>query len=251
MLRSLIAWTVRLAGVFVLGTFVAVSVYRFVAPPITPLMALRSVERLARGEDPWLARSWVPLEAVSPALLRSVVAAEDARFFQHYGVDVDAVEKARRFNARQRGLRLHGASTITMQCARNVFLWQGRTYLRKALEIYFAALLELLWDKRRILEVYVNVAEWGEGVFGVEAAARRYFGVDAAHLTRRQAALLAAALPNPRRFNPAAPTPYLARRARLIESRAARISLEGPAAPGARNRVGRGKAQGALRRERA
>jgi monofunctional biosynthetic peptidoglycan transglycosylase len=180
-----------------------------------------------------------------------VVAAEDARFFQHYGIDVDAVEQARRFNARHRGLRLHGASTITMQCARNVFLWQGRTYLRKALEIYLAALMELLWDKRRILEVYVNVAEWGDGVFGVEAAARRYFGVDAAHLTRRQAALLAAALPSPRRSNPAAPTPYLARRAQVIESRAARISLEGPRDPAARTEVRHGRAQGAFRRERA
>jgi monofunctional biosynthetic peptidoglycan transglycosylase len=250
-LRSLLAWTVRLAGVFVLGTVVAVCVYRVVPPPITPLMALRSVERLARGDAPWLARSWVSLEAVSPALLRSVVAAEDARFFQHHGIDVDAVERARRYNVRHRGLRLHGASTITMQCARNVFLWQGRTYLRKALEIYFAALLELLWDKRRILEVYVNVAEWGDGVFGVEAAARRYFGVDAARLTRRQAALLAAALPSPLRSNPAGPTPYLARRAAVIEARAARIRLEWLEASGADGRGRHGKAQGAFTRERA
>jgi monofunctional biosynthetic peptidoglycan transglycosylase len=112
-----------------------------------------------------------------------------------------------------------------MQAARNVFLWQGRSYLRKGLEVYFATLIDVVWGKRRVLEVYLNVAEWGDGVYGVEAAARRYFGVPAARLGAREAALLAAALPAPRRSNPAAPSGYLANRARIISARASRISL--------------------------
>jgi monofunctional glycosyltransferase len=224
-IRRLGGLAVRVGALLVLGTVLAVLAYRFVAPPVTPLMAFRSLERLVDGHGPWLARTWVDLDEVSPALLRSVIAAEDARFFEHHGIDFDAVARARRYNARQAGRRLRGASTITMQCARNVFLWQGRTYLRKALETYFGFLLEFLWGKRRILEVYVNVVEWGDDVFGVEAAARRYFGVHAAGLSARQAALLAAALPNPRRWNPAAPTSYLARRGAIIEGRAGRVSL--------------------------
>jgi monofunctional glycosyltransferase len=227
LIRRVLRVAVRAGGFFFLGTVLAVLAYRFLAPPVTPLMALRSLQRLVDGRGPWLARTWVGLDEVSPTLLRSVIAAEDARFFEHHGIDFDAVARARRYNARQAGRRLRGASTITMQCARNVFLWQGRTYLRKALEIYFGFLTEILWGKRRILEVYVNVVEWGDDVFGVEAAARRYFGVHAAGLSPRQAALLAAALPNPRRWNPAAPTAYLARRGAIIEGRAGHVSLRG------------------------
>ena len=223
--RRALGLAARAGGILVVATVLAVFAYRFVAPPVTPLMALRSVERLLDGQGPWLARSWVDLDEMSPALLRSVIAAEDARFFEHHGIDFDAAARARRYNARQAGRHLRGASTITMQCARNVFLWQGRTYVRKALEVYFGFLLEVLWGKRRILEVYLNVVEWGDGVFGAEAAARRDFGVHAAGLSPRQAALLAAALPNPRRWNPAAPTAYLARRGAIIEGRARHVSL--------------------------
>jgi monofunctional biosynthetic peptidoglycan transglycosylase len=195
-------------------------VLRFMPPLLTPLMVIRAVQG-ERGPG----RDWVPLARVSPALLRAVIAAEDARFFTHYGFDVSAIRRARAFNARHPGRRPRGASTITMQCARNVFLWPGGGWVRKVIEAYFAGLLELLWGKRRILEVYLNVIEWGGGLYGVEAAARTYFRIPASALDARQAALLAAALPNPRRWNPAGPTAYLAARARVIQARAARIHL--------------------------
>jgi monofunctional glycosyltransferase len=210
---------------FVAVSLVAVVVYRFVDPPITPLMVARMVETVAARKPIVFERRWVNLGAVSPTLVRSVLAAEDSRFLDHHGVDLDALRRAWAYNARWKGRRLRGAGTVTMQAARNVFLWQGRSYLRKGLEVYFATLIDALWGKRRVLEVYLNVIEWGDGVYGVEAAARRYFGVPASRLGPREAALLAAALPAPRRSNPATPSRYLANRATIIAVRAARISL--------------------------
>src|SRR5262249_8189212 len=169
---------------------------------------------------------WVSLDQVSPALLRAVIASEDAHFFTHWGVDVEALRKARDWNERHaRQGRIRGASTITMQCARNVFLWPGRTYVGKVLEIWFAGLMEAFWSKRRILEVYLNVIEWGPGVYGAQAAAQRYFRVPAARLDGRQAALLAAALPSPLRRNPGDPTGFLDARALRIARRAAAVRL--------------------------
>ena len=162
---------------------------------------------------------------MSPALLRSVIAAEDARFFVHHGVDFAELERARDYNERQRGKRVRGASTITMQCARSTFLWTGRTWLRKGIEVYFTALLELLWSKRRILEVYVNVVEWGEGVYGIDAASQRAFGVPAKRLTPQQASLLAAVLPSPQRWSATAPSTYVRGRAARIAARARQVDL--------------------------
>ena len=196
-----------------------VLLYRFVDPPLTPIMIREAVAQ--RG----LTRDYVNLGAISPALVRAVIASEDARFFEHRGVDWDAVRRAREYNAKHGDEPRRGGSTITMQCARNVFLWRGKSYLRKALEVAVAYAIELVWGKRRILEVYLNVIEWGPGVFGAEAAARTYFGVPAAALTARQAALMAAVLPNPRRWSPALPTRFVLARAAAIERRAARISL--------------------------
>lgn len=212
---------------FIVASLLGVGVYRWVDPPLTPLMVLRTVEARAAGRPARLTRQWIDVDGVSPALLRSVVVAEDARFLDHHGVDLDAVRRAIDYNARYKGRRLRGAGTITMQCARNVFLWPGRSWVRKALEVWFAQLLELMWGKRRILEVYLNVAEWGDGVYGVEAAARTYFGVPASSLDARQSALLAAVLPDPRRWSPAAPTAYVSGRANLIAGRAARARLDG------------------------
>ena len=201
---------------------------RWINPPATPLMMIRLAEGAVHRRWVGVDRRWVPLDQVSPELLRAVIAAEDAHFFTHWGVDMDALRKARAWNARhERQGRVRGASTITMQCARNVFLWQGRTYVRKALELWFTALMEATWSKRRILEVYVNVIEWGPGVYGAQAAAERYFRVPAAHLDARQAALLAAALPDPLTRNPAAPTAFLDARATRIARRAALVRLRG------------------------
>ena len=224
-MRMVLRWLRRVVFAFLVVSIGAVVAYRFIDPPVTPLMLIRSAESLAAGRSPAFHAYWVDLGAISPALLRTVIAAEDARFFTHHGVDVDAVEEARTYNARHRGKRRHGASTITMQCARNVFLWQGRNWVRKALEAYFSVLIEALWGKRRILEVYLNVVEWGPGIYGAEAAARHYFRLPASQLDVHSAALLTAALPNPWRWNPAAPTVYLATRAATIAERAAAVRL--------------------------
>jgi len=223
--RTVMRWVLRALLGFVAMSVLAVALLRFVDPPLTPLMLIRLGQGALHGEWVGIDRDWVDLEDVSPALLRSVITAEDARFFTHNGVDFAELERARDYNERQHGKRVRGASTITMQCARSTFLWTGRTYVRKGIEVYFTALLELLWGKRRILEVYVNVVEWGDGVYGVEAAAQRSFGVAAAKLSPQQAALLAAVLPSPRRWSAAAPSTYVRGRAARIAARARQVDL--------------------------
>lgn len=153
---------------------------------------------------------WVPLEAISPHVAMAAIAAEDQLFPYHAGFDFESIRKAVQHNAKNR--RVRGASTITQQTAKNLFLWSGRSWVRKGLEVYFTVLIEALWPKERILEVYLNVAQFGRGVYGVQAASQRFFDKDAAKLTRRQSALLAAVLPNPIRLRAAAPSAYVLRR---------------------------------------
>lgn len=211
LLRLLAYLVLGLVGVWL----VLVVAYRWLDPPGTPLMLLRL------GEEWRLDYRPRPLAAVAPALSRAVIASEDNRFCLHRGVDWNAVEDAmEEYEARG---RLRGASTVTMQLARNLFLWPGGGFFRKGLEVGIAYVIELAWPKRRIMELYLGVAEWGHGVYGAEAAAQAHFGKAAAHLTSREAALLAAVLPNPRRFDPGRPSPYVARRAATIEARAARL----------------------------
>jgi monofunctional biosynthetic peptidoglycan transglycosylase len=225
MIVRLIRWAIRLFAFFVLASIALVIVYRVIDPPLTPLMVIRPLEGIATVDLVGVNKKWVNIEDVSPALLRSLIAAEDGRFFTHNGVDWKAVDQAQKRNERSGGKKLYGASTITMQCARNVFLWQGRNYVRKALEMYFTYLIEFIWGKKRILEVYINVIEWGDGVYGVEAASEKYFGIPASQLSARQAALLASVLPNPRAWSPATPTAYINRRASMIQGRAGGVSL--------------------------
>jgi monofunctional biosynthetic peptidoglycan transglycosylase len=186
-------------------------VYRFLPVPITPLMVIR----LLQGEG--LHKTWVPLEAIAPALPYAVIAAEDNRFCEHGGFDWQELEG--QIDALLAGGRARGASTITMQTAKNLFLWPGRDFVRKALEAWFTPQIELLWPKRRIIEVYLNIAEFGGGIYGAEAAARTYFGKLARALGPREAALLAAILPSPRRWSPDRPTKYVQARARTIRTR--------------------------------
>jgi monofunctional biosynthetic peptidoglycan transglycosylase len=214
-----VRWLGRALGVVVVAFLGLVVAYRFVDPPVTPLM-LRNA--FAYG----VTKQWRDLDRVAPALVRAVVAAEDAQFLAHHGVDWEAIRRARDYNARHGDEPRRGGSTITMQCARNVFLWQGKSYARKSLEVGIAYLIEAVWGKRRILEIYLNVIEWGPGVYGVEAAARRSFGLSAAELDARQAALLAAVLPNPLRWSAGAPTRYLASRAAIIARRATHVHVE-------------------------
>ena len=186
-------------------------IYRFLPVPLTPLMVIRLVE----GEG--LHKAWVPLDAIAPAVPQAVVAAEDNRFCEHAGFDWR--ELGGQIDALLAGGRARGASTITMQTAKNLFLWPGRGFVRKALEAWLTPQVELLWPKRRIVEVYLNVAEFGPGIYGAEAAARAYFDKSASDLSAREAALLAAVLPSPRNWSPARPTEYLERRARTIRTR--------------------------------
>ncbi len=186
-------------------------IYRFVPVPITPLMLIR----LGQGEG--LDKDWVPLGQIAPALAQSVVASEDNQFCEHWGFDWEALQSE--VEAYLAGEHARGASTITQQTAKNLFLWPDRSLLRKVLEAPLTLEIELLWPKRRIIEVYLNIIELGPGVYGAEAAARRYFARPAAKLSRRQAALLAAILPNPRRSSPARPSRYLEGRVRTIETR--------------------------------
>jgi monofunctional glycosyltransferase len=181
--------------------------FRFVNPPVTPVML---VERL-KGHT--LRRDWVPLDDISRQLPLAVIASEDGRFCIHWGVDWGAVREA----IEDGGLR--GASTIPMQTAKNLYLWNGRSYVRKALEMPLAYVMSLIWPKDRMMEVYLNVAQWGPGLFGAEAASRFYFHKSAADLTRREAVLLAAALPNPRWRNPAKPSRLMLRIANAVEAR--------------------------------
>lgn len=204
-----------IGAVFLLAPLALIMLYRFAAPPATPLMLLRAAEGAPT------IKSWRPLEEIAPALPKAAIAAEDNLFCRHRGFDWRAVELA--LEEWETEGRLRGASTITMQTAKNLFLWPGQSWLRKGLEAYIAAWLELLWPKRRILEVYLNVAEWGPGVYGAEAAAQTHFGRSAAELTGRQAALLAAVLPNPLRWSAAEPTAYIARRAEVIARRAGQL----------------------------
>ncbi len=205
--------------VLFVGPVIMVAVYRFVPPPITFLM----VQRLFEGQG--LDRRWVPLEKISPNLVRAVIAAEDARFCEHRGFDVEAIEKAMAANAR--GKKLRGGSTISQQTAKNVFLWPQRDWVRKGLEAWFTVLIEVGWGKERIMEVYLNSIEWGPGVYGAEAAAQRNFKVPASKLTAAQSARLAAILPKPLGWKAAKPGPYVKRRAGSINRNARVVRSEG------------------------
>jgi monofunctional biosynthetic peptidoglycan transglycosylase len=196
-----------LAGAIVLS----IVAFRVINPPITSVIV---VNKLKGGA---IRQHWVPIEAISPNLPKAVIAGEDGRFCEHWGVDWAAVRDAIKEGGGLAGVR--GASTIPMQTAKNLYLWNGRSYLRKALEVPLAYLMSLLWPKERMMEVYLNVAQFGPGTFGAEAASRRYFGKSASQLTRQQAALLAAALPNPGARIPGRPSAVMIRIANKIEPR--------------------------------
>lgn len=218
LLRSLRLWILR--GVFVLigAVLLAVLSYAVIDPPTTPYMFQES-RRLGGVEQ-----DWVPMEDIAPVMARSAVAAEDANFCLHWGLDLDAIRAALDDGAGR------GASTISQQVVKNVYLWHGRSWVRKAVEAGLTPVVEALWSKRRILEVYLNIAEFDEGVFGVEAAAQHYFGVPAADLTATQAARLAAVLPDPKNRSASNPTDALRRRAEQIADGAATIAADGRAA---------------------
>lgn len=216
------AWYIasRAALYGITASIVLTILYRFVPVPTTLLMLS---EGLIEGRP--IQNNWVSLRQISPHLIRSVIASEDNEFCRHWGFDFKEMEDA--VNESKRGGRLRGASTISQQTAKNVFLWPDRSWVRKGLEAYFTLLIEGLWPKHRIMEVYLNVIEWGPGVFGADAASRKWFGKSAASLTRLEAARLAAILPNPIRYRANPPGPYVNNRGYTISARANSVDLNG------------------------
>ena len=209
--------------VLVAGPVAVVIAYRILPPPITFLM----VERLFEGKG--LDHRWRSLAQMSPALPRAAIAAEDARFCQHHGFDFDAMQKALAHDEKRPG-RLRGGSTISQQTAKNVFLWPQRSWVRKGFEAYFTVLIETVWGKRRIMEVYLNTVEMGPGLYGVEAASQRYFGVSAKALDPAQAARLIAILPSPLKWQAVDPGPYVRRRSGRIDAAEGTVRRDGGSA---------------------
>jgi monofunctional biosynthetic peptidoglycan transglycosylase len=192
---------------FFLFSLLVVFLFKWVDPKITAFMIQDKLEAIRKKEKTTLRREWADLKNISPSMQVAVIAAEDQNFSDHHGFDFEAIEKAIKHNQRSR--RLRGASTISQQVAKNLFLWPGRSFMRKGLEAYFTTVIELLWSKKRILEVYLNTVELGKHTFGVEAASKLYFNTSAKRLTPEQAALLAAILPNPHRFSARNPSRYI------------------------------------------
>ena len=186
--------------------------YRFIPPPVTPLMLIRLVEQTFSADKVRLKKDWKSIDNISPKMAQAVIASEDQKFAEHFGFDFDAIEKAMKNNEKKRKKNIKGGSTISQQTAKNVFLWPGRSWVRKGLEAYFTVLIELLWNKERIMEVYLNEIEMGNGIYGAEAAAQFYFKKPASALTASQCALIAACLPNPRRWSPVKSNSYIQRK---------------------------------------
>lgn len=225
-LRWVFLW---LPLLFAAASVLQVVVLRFVDPPLTAFMVGRYMEAWGEGDRGFaLAYNWRDADQISKQLPLALVAAEDQNFPSHSGFDFKAIEKARVHNAK--GRKVRGASTISQQLAKNLFLWRGNgmtRWARKGLEVWYTVLIEAIWSKARIMEVYANVIEYGDGVYGAQAAARRFYGKDASRLTAGEAARLAAVLPNPRKYSVAKPGPYVLRRSRAIERQMR--ALGGPA----------------------
>lgn len=225
-LHRLLRWLLLAAFAWFAASVLLVFALRFVPPPTSAFMLGRTLDAIVAGErDFHLHYRWTPIERVSAELPIAMVAAEDQKFPRHRGFDIEAIQAA--MADAGDGERLRGASTISQQVAKNLFLWSGRSFVRKGLEAYFTVLIEVLWPKQRILEVYLNIAEFGDGVYGVGAAGERYFKRGPEALDARQAALLAAVLPNPRRLRVDAPSAYVERRAAWIQRQVRQLG--GPA----------------------
>jgi monofunctional biosynthetic peptidoglycan transglycosylase len=208
MVKKVFRWLLRALLFLFIFSIVLTLLYRFVPVPLTPLM----VQRYFELEDGKIDKEWKSLDEISPNLPLAVITAEDQKFEDHLGFDLEAIEKAVKYNEKHKGKKVKGASTISQQTAKNVFLWPGRSWIRKGLEVYFTFLIELCWSKERIMEVYLNVIEMGPGVYGAEAAANYYFHKPAVKLSRSESAAIAAILPNPLRWSASKPTRYIERK---------------------------------------
>jgi monofunctional glycosyltransferase len=207
MFQKILAGLKKALKWFFILSILSVIIFKWVPVPFTPLMITRAIEQKMAGKEMTCSHDWVSIDNISPNMQKAVIASEDGTFMAHYGFDFTAMKKA--FKSNEKGRKLKGGSTISQQTAKNVFLWQGRSYLRKGLEAYFTVLIEVIWGKQRIMEVYLNSIEMGDGVYGVEAAAQHWYGKTAANLTTAQAAGIAAILPNPRRFKASDSSSYI------------------------------------------
>ena len=224
--RRWLRWLLALPFLFALASLLQVAVLRFIDPPFSAFMLARQFEAWGQGEAGFrVAYDWRDLDRISANLPVAMVAAEDQNFAIHSGFDFKAIEKARVNNAK--GRKLRGASTVSQQVAKNLFLWQGGGWVRKGIEAWYTLLIELIWPKTRILEMYANIAEFGDGIYGAQAAARSYWRKDASRLSLAESARLAAVLPSPRRYSVARPGPYVQRRANWIQRQVRQIG--GPA----------------------
>lgn len=211
-------WTKRLVAAFFILSILSTILFRFIPVPVTPLMIIRCTEQVFSGEAPKLKKDWVPLKDMSSNLVLAVISSEDQKFAEHFGFDFEAIEKVAKQNIKlqKRGKPIKGGSTISQQCAKNVYLFPQRSYVRKALEVYFTFLIEIFWSKKRIMEVYLNVIEMGDGIYGAQAASKTFFKKDAKNLTAAEAATIAAVLPNPRKWNAGKPTSFINKRKNWI-----------------------------------
>lgn len=210
MLRKIFSFLWKCALWFFGISVFFVILFKFVPVPFTPLMGIRALEQKQAGKEMTCSHDWVSLEDISVNLQKAVIASEDGTFLSHNGFDFKALQKAYKNNSR--GKKLKGGSTISQQTAKNVFLWQGRSYLRKGLEAYFTVLIEVFWGKERIMEVYLNSIEMGDGVYGVQAASQYWYSKDASQVSKREAAGIASILPNPRKFKATNSSAYIERR---------------------------------------
>jgi monofunctional biosynthetic peptidoglycan transglycosylase len=216
MFKKILSFFYKVLMWFVVLSVLGVVLFRFVPVPFTPLMITRPFDQKAKGEEMHSSHDWVPIEDISQNLQKAVIASEDDRFLIHHGFNFDAMFKA--FKNNSKGKRIKGGSTISQQTAKNVFLWQGRSYVRKILEAYFTVLIELLWSKERIMEVYLNSIEMGDGVYGAQAATQYWYHKDCSSLTKNEAAGIAAILPNPLKYKAVNSSAYTQRRkARIIK----------------------------------
>ena len=205
-----------IVAAFFASTILSVVVLRWVPVWFTPLMFIRLGQQMSQGRELTLHHHWVPYDEISPSLSLAVMGSEDARFLEHHGFDYKAIEHAAIRNLKHPEKRKLGASTISQQTAKNVFLWPGRSWVRKGFEVYFTALIELFWSKQRIMEVYLNSIEMGDGIYGADAVAEWHFHKTASGLTKAECALIAATLPNPLRYNSAKPSAYVLKRQKRI-----------------------------------
>lgn len=215
-LKRILIWVRNILLFLFISSILAVVAYKFIPVYYTPLMFIRLYDQFHAGKSMKLEHKWVPVSKIAQPLVQAVVASEDNLFLDHSGFDIEQIQKAR--SDAEKGKRVRGASTISQQTAKNVFLWPGKSYFRKGLEAYFTLLIEWIWGKERIMEVYLNSIEMGNGIYGAEAVAEAHFHKQAWQLTRNEAALIAATLPNPIKFNSAKPSPYMLKRQSKILS---------------------------------